>query len=278
MILDGISPSAPIGVFDSGLGGLTVVRQIREVLPHESILYIADQAHVPYGGRPLEEVKGFAIDISEYLISAGCKTLVMACNISSAVSLKIVQNLHPDIPILGVILPGAAAAVAVAKNGKIGVLATQGTVLSGAYTKAFTEIDAKIEVHEIACPQFVPLVESDRCDTLEALVAAQTYLEPLIAAGVDTVVLGCTHYPFLLTTLRKIAPGLCYIDPSVATVQVLAHILENGKLLNQAGGNTSCILTTTGDVCQYESQICRFLPPSIRFDSVQKAEKFAGIP
>ena len=272
-----LSLNAPIGVFDSGLGGLTVVRQIREALPHESILYIADQAHVPYGGRPLEEVQGFAINISEYLIASGCKAVVMACNISSAVSLKIVQRDHPEIPVLGVILPGAAAAAESTKNGRIGVLATQGTVQSGAYTNAFADIDAKIRVFEVACPLFVPLVESDRCDTLQALEAAETYLKPLIIAGVDTVVLGCTHYPFLLSSLRKISAELNYIDPSVATVKQLARIVTDENLFAPRGSRSRCVLTTTGDVSLFEQQICRFLPASVRISEVIKTDLQSSI-
>ncbi len=259
---------APIGVFDSGLGGLTVVRQIQEHLPRENILYIADQLHVPYGGRPLEEIKGFASDISRSLISSGCKAIVMACNISSAVSLKSIQTDFPHLPVIGVIHPGAEAASKSTKNGRIGVLATQGTVLSGAYTAAFASINDQFQVTEAACPKFVPLVENDQCGTQNALDAAEEYMAPLIQAGVDTVVLGCTHYPFLLSAIRAIAPEMNYIDPAVSAVKNLITLLESHHLRNDSSLESHCILSTTGDLCQYKAQVCRFMPSPYHYEEI----------
>ena len=250
---------APIGVFDSGLGGLTVVREMLNRLPHERIIYVADQHHVPYGGRELEEVRGFAVGISEALLTLRCKAIVMACNISSAVALTDVQATHLETPILGVILPGADAALAATKNGVIGVLATEGTVRSGAYTRALRAANPKIEVFEAACPQFVPLVEGGQERSPNARAAACEYLAPLLDAGADTVILGCTHYPFLLPVLEDAAPDLRFIDPAAQTVAALESRLDSG--LRYVSENFAApVLATTGDVRAFASQLRRFLP------------------
>jgi glutamate racemase len=253
-------PDAPIGVFDSGLGGLTVVRQMRKMLPQERVIYVADQAHVPYGGRDLDEVRGFAFGISHALREAGCKALVMACNISSAVALPTIRAEFPDLPVLGVILPGARAAMAQTQNGKVGVLATAGTVKSRAYNHALQRYDAIQHIIAVSCPAFVPLVEAGEIETPAAVSAAIEYLEPLCSAGVDTVILGCTHYPFLLPTLKKIAPHLRYIDPAEATVAALARELKKHNLNAVTSSPLPDRLTTTGDVTAFSAQLCRFLP------------------
>jgi glutamate racemase len=260
---------APIGVFDSGLGGLTIARRLREVLPSERIIYLADQAHVPYGGRALPEVCGFACAISEALLAQGCKALVMACNISSATALPCVRSEHPDLPVLGVILPGAQAAAAQTKNRRIGILATEGTVRSGAYTRALHALDPALTVWEVSCPAFVPLVEAGAVDTPEAFAASRTYLASLQAAGVDTVVLGCTHYPFLLPTLREVAPALRFVDPAEQTIRELADQLAHSRLLapHDPDAAPRHLLATTGDAAAFAAQIRRFLP-----DAAQTAE------
>jgi glutamate racemase len=256
-----IDNRAPIGVFDSGLGGLTVARRIMEALPHERILYVADQANVPYGGRDLTEVCGFACGISQALIESGCKAVVMACNISSATALQSVQDEFSQLPVLGVIRPGAEAAAKETKNGRIGVLATAGTVKSGAYTQTLHDYHAELFVLEVPCPLFVPLVEDGTLETLEALAAAETYLAPLLAADVDTVILGCTHYPFLLPALRSVAPHLCFVDPAYQTVQQLTAQLEERELLTSPSPAPPYhLLTTTGSLDAYASQLHRFLP------------------
>jgi len=253
---------APIGVFDSGLGGLTVVRRLWEALPQERVLYVADQAHVPYGGRELAQVCGFACGISESLLAAGCKALVMACNISSATALPAVQAEYPGVPILGVILPGTEAAAARTRNGRIGVLATEGTVKSGAYTRALRALNPALQIIEVACPAFVPLVEAGELETPVALAAAREYLAPLLAAGVDTVILGCTHYPFLLPTLEALAPALDFVDPALQTVRALADRLAHAQLLasQPSAEPPRHRLATTGDPAAFAAQMRRFLP------------------
>jgi len=265
--------SRPIGVFDSGMGGLTVVRRMQELLPDEGIVYIADQAHVPYGGLELREIHGFATAISAALVAAGCKAVVMACNISSATALGAVQSAYPAIPVLGMIRPGAEAALARTQNGKIGVLATEGTVRSGAYTSTLRAVAPELTVIEVACPLFVPLVEAGEEASPQARYAAESYLAPLVARDVDTVVLGCTHYPFLVPVLQELQPQLTYIDPAELTVRTLADLLSRRHMRAPAlaFGQHIPHLLTTGDRTAYAAQLRRFLPESAAIACIQQA-------
>jgi glutamate racemase len=217
-----------IGVFDSGLGGLTIAGEILHHLPDESIVYFADTAHVPYGERPLAEIEGFAIGITGFLIEHGAKIVVMACNMSSAAALESARVVFPNIPILGVIEPGSRAAVATGSK-SIGVLATTGTTKSGAYGRAIRNLDPETTVIEQACPAFVPLIEGGMADSEDAEVAVRKYVEPVLASGASTLVLGCTHYPFLRPVIERAAPGATIVDPAEETVQELHNILtEHG--------------------------------------------------
>jgi glutamate racemase len=252
---------APIGVFDSGVGGLSVVRRLRELLPGETLLYVADQAHVPYGGRDLKQVRGFACGISSALIAAGCKAIVMACNISSAVALESVQAAYPRIPVLGVIRPGVEAAVQAVNHGRIGVLATEGTVRSEAYTRTIHAAAPEMFVREVACPRFVPLVESGREHTDEARAAVREYLAPLIQADVEAVILGCTHYPFLLPLLQTEAPHIRFIDPAYQTTCALQDTLASKSLLGDSLMGVIKFLYTTGDADAFDTASAKFLAP-----------------
>ena len=214
-----------IGVRDSGVGGLTVAREIKKVLPDARILYFADTAHVPYGERSADEVRHYALSISRFLLQRGAQILVFACNTSSALALDLARQTFA-VPIVGTIEPGARAAFEETKNNRIGILATHATVESGVYSQTIKQLDSQIESCEIACPQFVPLVENERTQSPEALCAAREYLQPLIDFGADAVVLGCTHYPLLLEVLREIAPQMNFVDPACAVaaeVQTLAQ-------------------------------------------------------
>ena len=248
-----MSSSFPIGVFDSGVGGLSVAKEFLKLLPNEPLLYFADTAHVPYGGRPLDEVQGFALAICDYLVGRGAKMIVMACNISSAVALAPARERYPDIPVLGVIAPGVNAALHAGAR-RIGVLATQGTVSSGAYSATAAAIDSSVPVIENACPRFVPLVEAEETESTEALDAARTYLEPLARAGCDSIILGCTHYPFLLNALTREAKDLfpmdkqpVFIDPAGATVAAAGLILSEGGLCAPTGALTQHRYCTSGE-------------------------------
>jgi len=236
----------PIGVFDSGLGGLSVVASLTRALPSEEILYFADTAHVPYGERPLSEIKDFALGITRYLVDRGAKMVVMACNMSSATALDAARNEFPDTPIIGVIQPGARAAVRNAEWGmrsaesgiRIGVLATTGTVRSGAYGQAILMLAPDAQIFEQACPLFVPIVESGKAESVEADQAAKQYSARLIDEDVRVVVLGCTHYPFLKSAIeRAFGKAVVVVDPAEETALEAARILQDRGLLAEAGEN-----------------------------------------
>jgi len=225
---EAVQPQLRIGVRDSGVGGLTVARCIRALVPHASLLYFADTAHVPYGDRSPDEVRHFALSISEFLIDQGADIVVFACNTSSAYALDTARDRF-SVPILGMIEPGARTAIAASTGGRIGILATQATVNSGVYSQWLQRLRPGVESFEIGCPDFVPLVEAEQTETAAALDACRRYLAPLQTAGVDTVVLGCTHYPLLLPTLRQVAPHLHFVDPAQAVASELKSLCSNGR-------------------------------------------------
>jgi glutamate racemase len=186
---------------------------------------VGDTTHVPYGGRPLEQVRGFALSLTGYLAGGGCRAVVMACNISSAVALEMARRRF-DVPVFGMVEAGAQAAASVAPDATIGVMATEGTVKSGAYTATLRRLRDGREAVEVACPKFVPLVESARWDAEEAYSAACEYAAPLVERGVDTVILGCTHYPFLAAAIRAAFPYPVHlIDPAESVAADLERVL-----------------------------------------------------
>lgn len=247
-----------LGVFDSGVGGLTVVSAVLRRNPRERVLYVADQAHVPYGGRPLDEVRGFATGISDFLAANGCRAIVMACNISSAVALPPVSEALSPLPIYGMIRPAARRA-AQGRNPRVGVLATEGTVRSGAYETEIKRVNPDATVMQVACPRFVPLVEAGETESEEAESAAREYLEPLSRADCDTIILGCTHYPYLLPVLYRVSSELwnrpvTFIDPAeelaVEIPSAADYPLTTAEPLT---------LLTTGDPFVFTEQVPRFL-------------------
>lgn len=216
----------PIGLFDSGLGGLSVARAVLRRLPTAGLWVVGDTVHVPYGGRPLDEVRRFALALTEYLAEGGCCAVVMACNISSAVALERARA-RVAVPVFGMVEAGArAAALAGAGTEGFGVLATEGTVKSRAYENALSLLRPDARVHSVACPAFVPLVEGARWDSEEARSAAREYAAPLVAVGVRVVVLGCTHYPFLEAAIRAAFPyPVRLVDPAEAVADDLEAAL-----------------------------------------------------
>lgn len=216
--------NSPIGIFDSGVGGLTVLRELYRQLPQESILYFADTARLPYGNRPPEEILQFVREILTWMTQQNVKMVIMACNTSSALALEVVRQ-EFNFPILGVILPGAKAAV---KQGKrIGVISTPATAQSNAYRQAIQEIDPRAKVWQMGCPKFVPLIEENRIWDAYTKQVAQQYLRPLLAHRIDTLVYGCTHYRHLETVIREIIPPTVrLIDPARYVVQAAAKELQ----------------------------------------------------
>ena len=228
-----------IGVFDSGVGGLTVLREMCKQLPNESVIYFGDTARVPYGNRSKREILLFVREIIAWMMSLEVKMIVMACNTSSALVLEEVRSEFP-IPILGIILPGARAAV---KSGqRIGVVSTQATADSNAYQQAVLEIDPTAKVWQVGCSEFVPLIESDRIHDPYTLAVAQRYLTPLVTAGIDTLVYGCTHYPHLAPIFKQILPeSITLVDPAKHLTRAAAQELEilrlrRSKASDQANG------------------------------------------
>jgi glutamate racemase len=215
----------PIGIFDSGVGGLTVLRELYRQLPRESILYFADTARLPYGARSPEEILQFVREILAWMSEQRVKMVIMACNTSSALALESVQAEFRDLPILGVILPGARAAVH--QGRRIGVIATAATTNSNAYPRAIQEIDPSTQVWQVACPEFVPLIEQNRLDDPYTRQVAQEYLQPLLDNHIDTLIYGCTHYRHLAPVFQDILPdSLHRIDPAQYVVRAAEQELE----------------------------------------------------
>lgn len=224
-----------IGIFDSGVGGLTVLGEIMRVLPQEDTIYLGDTARVPYGTKSPETVIRFAGQIARFMVKRDVKLIVVACNTASAVALEMLQERFP-VPIVGVIEPGAVRAAAVTRSGRVGVIGTAGTIRSSAYTKAIKRINADIEVVTAACPMFVPLAEEGWIDNEVARLTAQIYLTELKAHGVDTLVLGCTHYPLLKKVITEVMGSeVTLVDSAAETAKTVHAILaEQGGLRPQA--------------------------------------------
>ena len=213
-----------IGIFDSGVGGLTVLKELYNQLPNESILYFGDTARLPYGTRKPAEILQFVREIISWMVEQDAKMVIMACNTSSALALEAVQS-EFDLPILGLILPGARAAVQ--QGRKIGVISTPATALSNAYRNAVLEIDATAEVWQVGCPEFVPLIEQNRIHDPYTTEVAREYLAPLLEVGIDTLIYGCTHYPHLAPVIRNIVPSTVkLVNPAVSVAAATAQELE----------------------------------------------------
>jgi glutamate racemase len=235
--------SRPIGIWDSGLGGLTVAREVAARLPAERILYFGDTARVPYGSKGEETVRRFARENSAFLLEQEVKLMVVACNTASALALSVLREELP-VPVLGVIEPGAEAAVAATRSGIVGVIGTPATVASGAYSAALLGLRGGLSVEARACPLFVPLVEEGWLDHAATRLVAEEYLAPLKEAGVDTLVLGCTHYPLLSPLLTELmGDGVRLVDSAEETAKAVAGLLEAGDGLADGEGALNCFVS-----------------------------------
>ncbi|GAA1318525.1 glutamate racemase [Leucobacter albus] len=237
---------APIGVFDSGVGGLTVARAIRDQLPGESILYAADTAHTPYGPRPLAEVRELALEMLDSLVASGVKMLVIACNTASAAVLREASERY-DVPVVEVIGPTARSALSITRNGRVGLIGTAATIASGAYVEHFAA-RSDVTLVSQACPRFVELVEAGQTSGPETLAIAEEYLRPLVDEAIDTLVLGCTHYPFLRGALRQVVgPDVALVSSDIETANlVFERLTELGLLRDSAAGAPTIRYETTG--------------------------------
>jgi glutamate racemase len=220
-----------IGIFDSGVGGLTVLKEVLKALPQEDTIYLGDTARVPYGTKSPETVIRYALQVTSFLVERDIKLLVVACNTASAVALDTLKD-HFSIPIIGVIEPGARRAAAVTGSGKVGVIGTSATIQSSAYAKAIKRINRDIEVVTRACPLFVPLAEEGWVDNEVARLTARIYLNGLKEEGVDTLVLGCTHYPLIKGIIAEtMGDGVKLVDSAEETARAVADILQGRDLL-----------------------------------------------
>lgn len=254
--------NAPIGVFDSGLGGLTVVRRIRELLPNEDIVYLGDTARVPYGTRSARTIVRYALSCGQHLQEHGIKLLVVACNTVSAVALDMLR-VELDIPVLGVIEPGARKAADTTKVGRVGVIATAGTVASSAYPRAIAAYDSRVEVFQQPAPLLVPLAEEGWLDGDVPRLVAAKYLAPLLAQKIDTLVLGCTHYPLLAATLEQAltehGTTASLVDSGFATAEELVSHMHARTLLRTNQSASSLSLHVTDRPQKFQEVAARFL-------------------
>jgi glutamate racemase len=249
----------PIGVFDSGMGGLTVLRALRARLPHERFVYLGDTARLPYGTKSAETVQAYALQATRLLLGEGVKMVVIACNTASAVALPVLQKAWDPVPVIGVIEPGARAGVAATKNKRIAVIATESTVKGGAYAQAIRRLMADAEVVQQPCQVFVALAEEGWAEAPATLATAAHYLNPLFASAdaPDTLVLGCTHFPVLAHAIRRtIGETIALVDSAETTAGAVAEALSQGSL---------AVKSTAGSA------------PPIRFFATDSPERFARV-
>ena len=250
---------SPIGIFDSGIGGLTVARAIFEQLPGESTVYFGDTARVPYGPKSPETVRRYSLEILRWLLEQRVKAVVIACNTSTAHALETLQAESP-VPVIGVIEPGAAAAAAIGGELPIGVIGTAGTIASNAYAKAIRRARPEARVEQRACPLFVPLVEEGWFEHPAADLIAREYLMPLTAAGVGALVLGCTHYPLLKPLLQRVmGPGVRLIDSGQETARVVASALRERGLEGPDGAPAVHRFAVSDDEARFRQVGMRFI-------------------
>lgn len=236
----------PVGIFDSGVGGLTVVKAFLEQLPQEDLIYFGDTAHVPYGNKSEAQLMQYAHDIMDYFMERKVKAVLVACGTHSSVTLPRIQAEYP-IPMVGMVRAAARAACRITSGKRVGVLATQATVNSHAYRKAIQDIMPDCHVFEAACPLFVSLVEAGILTGEEPIAAAKQYLEPLLREDIDTLVLGCTHYPFLQDILTDLIGEVTLLDPAIEAVKEMKAILTGHDLLNQAAHQSRAEFLVSGD-------------------------------
>lgn len=254
---------APIGIFDSGVGGLTVARAILDQLPHEPILYLGDTARAPYGPRPLAEVRQFSLEMLDYLVDQGVKVLVIACNSASAAMLRDARERY-SIPVIEVIQPAARRAAAATRNGKVGVIGTRATIESRAYDDAFAAAP-HISLISEACPEFVNFVERGETSGEEIVSLAHTYLDPLAQQDIDTLVLGCTHYPLLTGVISYVmGEGVTLVSSAEETAKDLYRLLASEHLLRDPGlPAPTHRFVCTGDPEEFAALGRRFLGPEV---------------
>ena len=258
-----MTPDAPIGMFDSGFGGLTVARAVIDLLPHENLVYIGDTGRYPYGNKPADEVRRYARELAHSLVEDyGAKMIVVACNTAASVALTDLQA-ELDVPVVGVVEPGARALVRVTHNNKVGVIGTVGTISSGAYVEAVRETGANVTLTSAACPGFVEFVERDQTTGDEVTVLAERLLAPVRAAGVDSLLLGCTHYPYLARVISEVmGPGVVLVSSADETAFFVKEMLDVRGIARTSGEGEHRFLSS-GDIAWFAELGRRLLGPEL---------------
>ena len=265
-----------IGVFDSGVGGLTVVRAIMDQLPHEPIVYVGDTARFPYGPRPVDEIRRFALEIADFLVHRDVKMLVIACNSIEVSAIGHIAT-RAGIPVVGVIDPGARTAVHVTRNGVVGLIGTEATVTSGAYDRAVAATGAPVVLRSRACPVFVDHVERGDTTSEELRGAARGYLSPLMAEGIDTLILGCTHYPLLSGLLQlELGPDVVLVSSAEETAKDVYATLVARRILRDDPRDARHEFLATGDPEAFERVAGVFLGPELTEVGAARAQPVGG--
>jgi glutamate racemase len=244
-----MNDSQPIGVFDSGIGGLTVVKALRELLPNEHIFYVGDTARVPYGNKSAETVERYSLELADMLMREKAKVIVVACNTVSSVAIPKLRT-HVTVPVIGVIEPGAQAAIAITRNRHVGVIGTRATIRSGAYENALRALNVHVRVSSQACPLLVPLIEEGLLNDKLTDQAIARYLDPMIADGIDTLVLGCTHYPLLSNAISSaLGKNIKLVDSAQNCATAVRNLLDRQSLRapSNRSGELHVVLTDAAD-------------------------------
>jgi glutamate racemase len=250
---------SPLGIFDSGVGGLSVLREIHALLPNEATIYLADQGHVPYGSRPLEEVRAFSEEIARFLLAQGAKLIVVACNTASAAALHHLRQTFPETPFVGM-EPAVKPAAEQTQSGVVGVLATPATFQGALYASVVERFASGVTLVQHTCPGLVGQIEAGNLETAETRAILEEALRPMLARGIDTVVLGCTHYPFVIPLIEAIVgPTVRVIDPAPAVARQVERVLEGRGLRSPAAAIGARRFLTSGDSLAFRTLLLRLL-------------------
>lgn len=264
-----MSNSRPIGLFDSGVGGLTVVKEMLRQLPQENLIYVGDNARCPYGSRPAAEVRDFSFEIMDFLIEQGVKMIIIACNTATAASLE-EAKLHYPVPVLGVITPGSRAAISSSRTGRIGVIGTEMTVNTGSYSREIHRINPRLQVMSRACPPFVQIVEEGDIFAPESEQIIAEYLQPLTEEMIDTLILGCTHYPLLQPVIQKVlGKRVALISSAEETAREASMILADRNLLQHDNLHPTHRFYTTGDTGHFLQVAEQWLEQHVEVSSLR---------
>lgn len=265
---DKFSPLQPIGIFDSGVGGLSILKAIRKTLPNESVLYFGDQAHIPYGPRPKEQIQSFSVAITRFLYHRGAKLIVVACNTASAAALHHLRGLFPEIPIVGM-EPAVKPAAETTQTGKVGVLATPTTLAGELYASVVERFGKNVNIFTSTCPGLVEQIEAGQLDSPKTRKILEEALQPMLESGIDTVVIGCTHYPFVIPVIKSLTgPDVRIIDPAPAIARQVKRLLEQRELLNTRKSQEILQYYTSGELIQFASLLPKLLGESGLFKEV----------